>query len=322
VIRINGLQDGIVMRHFVFSNRSRTLLKDKIQYMLSKFIKGNLDSINIMNATINDNLSKLTRSLLLLPLFLLLTIVSFLFSQDALNIDQYVAIQKIFFLFINAELSQFPATIYNLTQMGDSLIFLSFLTLFIVYAPKIWESLISASLVSAIFSNVLKSIFSVPRPAAMFDNNSFVIIGKALSGHNSLPSGHSITVFTILTVLLFAFMPKKLNYKILWGLGITVIGLLLVFTRVGVGAHYPLDVTVGSIVGYISGIAGILISRKYRIWNWMSNKKYYPIFIALLIICCISLVKKISHESLIIFYFSLTSLIVSLYKITYVYIKR
>jgi len=95
-----------------------------------------------------------------------------------------------------------------------------------------------------------------------------------------------------------------------------------VSSRVGVGAHYPLDVTTGSIIGYICGIIGIFISRKYKIWNWVSHKKYYPVFILLLLICGISLITKIIHEGLIIYYLTLICLLVSLYKITYAYIKK
>jgi membrane-associated phospholipid phosphatase len=290
--------------------------------MLNKFIKANLETKNTMDTSIIDNYSKLKPSLFFLPLFFLIAIVLFLYNQNALSADKYIEIQKNCFFFLNSKLSQFPTILYNLTQVGDALIFLSFLTILIVYAPKIWESLLSASIVSAIFSGVLKFIFAVPRPAAAFDNNSFVIIGKTLLGHSSLPSGHSITVFTILTVLLFAFMPKKLNYKILWGFFTIIAGLILVFTRVGVGAHYPLDVIVGSIIGYISGLAGIFINQKYKIWTWINNKKYYPIFILLFLICFILLINRITNENLIIYYLSLISLIVSLYKITCVYVKK
>ena len=276
----------------------------------------------MINDNVITNFSKLKLSLFFLPLFLLVAIVLFLYSQDALYVDNYIQIQKNYFLFINSKLSQFPNILYNLTQFGDALIFLSFLTLFIVYAPKIWESLLSALLVSVIFSTILKNIFAVPRPAAVLDTSSFVIIGKTLSGHNSLPSGHSITVFTILTVLLFGFMPKKWNYKIVWSFFIISIGLILAFTRVGVGAHFPLDVIVGSIIGYISGLVGIFSSQKYKIWYWINHKKFYPIFIVLFLICGIVLINKISKENLIIFYLSLTSLVVSLYKITAVYVKK
>ena len=285
-------------------------------------MKVNLEAKNIMNTQVIDNYSKLKLSLFFLPLFFLSAIVLFLYSQNALSVAKYIAVQKDCFYFINSKYSQFPNTIYNLTQMGDALIFLSLLSILIMYVPKLWESLLSASLISAIFSNVLKNLFAVPRPAATFDNKSFAIIGQTLSGHNSLPSGHSITIFTVLTVLLFAFMPKKLNDKIVWSIFIISTGLILAFSRVGVGAHYPLDVITGSSIGFISGLAGIFISRKYKIWSWIDNKKCYPIFIVLLMVCSIVIISKIINENLIIFYLTLISLIVSLYQITYAYIKK
>ena len=290
--------------------------------MLDQSTKENLETNTIMNSYVIANFSKLKRSLFFLPLFLVLAIVVFLYSQNALNVTSYSQIQKPWFYFINSRLSQFPDIIYNLTQFGDALIFLSLLSLLIVYAPKVWEALLSASIVSAIVSAILKKLFAVPRPAAVFDNDSFVIIGKTLTGGNSLPSGHSITVFTTLTVLLFAFMPKKSTNKVLWSLLILITGILLVLTRVGVGAHYPLDVTVGSIVGYSCGLLGIFISQKYKIWNWINYKKCYPIFIVLFLVCGVVLIDKISKENLIIFYVTLISLVVSLYKITTVYVKK
>src|ERR1700712_4467918 len=238
-----------------------------------------------MNTSVINNYSKLKPSLFFLPALLLITIVLFLYNHDSLHAYKYVQIQKNSFFFINYHLGQFPNVLYNITQIGDASIFLSFLSIFIVYAPKMWESLISASLVSLIFSNLLKNIFAVPRPAVVYDNNSFIIIGRTAVGHASLPSGHSITVFTTLTVLLFAFMPEKLAYKILWIFFTIITGLIIAFTRVGVGAHYPLDVIIGSIIGYTSGLIGIFISQKFKIWAWINDKKYYPIFILLMLIC-------------------------------------
>lgn len=275
-----------------------------------------------MNTKVIINYSKLKPSLFVLPLCCLIAIILYLYIQNSLFVHGYIQIQKNCFFFLNSKLSQFPTTVYNLTQIGDELIFLSFITLFIVYAPEVWAALLTATLVSAIFSALLKQIFAVPRPAAVLDINSFVIIGRTLSGNNSLPSGHSITVFTILTVLLFAFMPYKLTYKTLWAFIVIILGFILAFTRVAVGAHYPLDVVIGSIIGYLSGLAGIFISRQYKIWSWIHVKKYYPIFILLLLAGCIAIINKILNENLIIFYCALTSLVVSLYKITSVYVKK
>lgn len=275
-----------------------------------------------MNAKVIANFSKLKPTLFLVPAVLLVLIVLFLYSQDSLSVNGYVQIQKECFYFINQYLGQYPATEINLTQIGDASVFLSFLIIFLLYAPKLWEALISASLVSLVFSNVLKNIFDIPRPAQIFDNESFIIIGKTAVGFSSLPSGHSITIFTTLTILLYAFMPKKFSSKFLWTFSLIILGLIIASSRVGVGAHHPLDVIIGSVIGYISGLIGIFISQEYRIWSWVNNKKFYPIFIVAILACGATIINKISTENLLIFYLALIFLLVSLYKIVLVYVKK
>ncbi|HEY1195114.1 phosphatase PAP2 family protein [Flavobacterium sp.] len=275
-----------------------------------------------MNSSVINNYSKLKLSSFYPPLIFLFLIVCFLYKENALHADSYIKIQKEAFFFINSKLAQYPKIQYNLTQTGNALIPFSLLSILIIYAPKIWESLLSASIISLVFCNVLKSFFGVPRPAAVFENNSFFIIGKTVCGNNSLPSGHSITIFTTLTVLLFGFMPLEMKSKILWSALFIITGLILIFTRVAVGAHYPIDVIVGGIIGYFSGLLGIFISRKYNIWQWINNKKYYPVFILGFLACASCLVTKIIDENLTIYYISLIALIISLYEITTVYIKR
>ena len=269
-----------------------------------------------------ENYTKLSLVPILPPLFLLLSIVVYLYTKDALNIENYIGIQKGSFFYINHVLGQFPMLQYNLTQFGDAFVFLSLLTVFIIHAPKIWEALVCASLVSVVFCSLFKKLFSVPRPAVILDHNSFVIVGKTLLGHNSLPSGHSMTVFTILTILLFAFMPSKKSKQIIWTISVLMIGLVLVFTRVGVGAHYPLDVLAGSIIGYISGLLGIFICRKYSLCQWIGNKKIYPFFILLFTVSIVLLINKILKENLVIYYFPLVILFITIYLMIKVYVRK
>lgn len=277
----------------------------------------------MLNNTIENNFKKLKLSLFFLPLLLSMIIVAFLYLNDALHVGSLIQIQKDWFYYLNKNLSQFPRLQYNLTQFGDAFIFLSLLAIFIVYAPKLWEALISASLISALLSNVLKELFSVPRPAAILDRETFVIIGKVLPGlTSSLPSGHSITIFTVLTCIMFGFLPQERLHRILWFTSFIFAGLILAFTRVAIGAHFPIDVVVGSIVGYTSGLAGIFLNEKYNIWKWISNKKYYPIFIFLFIAGIAVIVTKIINENIFIFYLSFVSLMYSVYIIIKVYAKK
>nr|WP_297306835.1 phosphatase PAP2 family protein [uncultured Flavobacterium sp.] len=275
-----------------------------------------------MNNIVNCNFSECKASLLYLPTFLLLSILAFLGSRNLLSNEAYVNFQKDFFLYFNSELSKYPSTLDNLTQFGDALIILSFVALLLIYAPKVWEALITASIVSAILVGILKPLFGIQRPAAAFGIENLHVIGRVLRGNNSFPSGHSVTVFTVLTVILFAFMPKKTTNQIIWSVSIFSLGIILILTRLGVGAHYPLDVTVGAIVGYISAILGLVINKRYNIWTWIGQKKFYPVFIVIFLSCSIVMFFKILQTNLIVFYFAFLSLLISLFIITLRYVKK
>lgn len=275
-----------------------------------------------MNKKVIDNFSKLRISVFLLPLLLIVLIVFFLFQNNALNTDGYVKVQLDWFYFLNKNLAQHPNLQQNLTYFGDAFIVLSLLSIFIVYAPKLWEALIPASLFSLLFSNLLKNLFKIPRPAAILDPESFTIIGKKLTAFNSLPSGHSITIFTTLTVILFAFMPQKLMNKILWIIGFLIVGITLIFTRVGMGAHFPLDTIFGGIIGYCTALLGIFFSRKFSFFKWIENKKFYPVFMTIFVVSVIILVQKIMTEPLPIYFFTLIVLLFSLLIFTKTYVQK
>ncbi len=276
-----------------------------------------------MNDIITFNFKKLKTSIFILPSILLGFITIFLYQNNAINPTAYINIQKDWFYFLNEKLSQWPQLQHNFTQMGDALIFLSLLTILILKAPKIWQVLATSCIISAILSKIFKSLFSVPRPAAVLSHNTFTIIGEPLmSTTTSLPSGHSITNFTILTVLLFAFLPQNKFYKVVSYFIFILVGLLFASTRVGVGAHFPLDVVIGSIIGYLCGILGIFIQRKYNLFKWIGLKKYHPFFIVLFVICLVEIIKKSYKDPLFIYFFTIFVLIYSLYLIVLDYVKK
>ena len=182
--------------------------------------------------------------------------------------------------------------------------------------------LLTSGILSLIVSFTLKKLFSVPRPAAVFDNDSFEIIGRTLTGNTSLPSGHSISAFFVITIFLFAFMPKKKLNKLFWSFFMLIIGLVIAFSRVGVGAHYPIDVVIGGTIGYIIAIVSIKLNQKFKWLNWIGDKKYYLFFIILFIISFIQIIRKILETNLLIFYISLLFLFLTLFTLIKSYAKK
>lgn len=254
-------------------------------------------------------------------LLLILIYLSVIVNSNGTNYtEEYIQIQKKLFFYMNYKMSDFPNLQFNLTQLGDALIGFPFIAVFIIYAPKLWEALLTSSIISIVVSASLKKLFAVPRPAAFFDQSEFTIVGVPLTGYSSLPSGHSICTFIVITLILFAFMPKK--NKIVWTTFIILLGLIVAFSRVAVGAHYPLDVIIGSAIGFIVAIISIKLSNHLTLFAWIKNKKYYPIYILIFTIWGILIVKKIVQMNLPVFYISLIPILITLYLMTRFYVRK
>lgn len=278
-----------------------------------------------MSEIVNENLKNTKVSALIFPVIVLVGVGAFLLSQGALfSAEKYVFLQKEVFLSLNKWLSQTPEIQYNLTQLGDAFVVYCLLSILYWRFPKIWEALIVSGLFSLIASQGLKRFIDVPRPAQIFNSQEFNIIGEELVGYSSMPSGHSITIFTALSILAIAFQPKtkKRVYQILYYIGMVILGIFLCFTRVGVGAHHPLDTIVGGAIGCFCGILGVLLIKKYH-FRWISFRKSYLFFTLLFLGGAIFMISyKIPQENLPIFYVSLCSLLVSVYLITKKYLTE
>lgn len=163
------------------------------------------------------------------------------------------------FAFLNANMKAF-------TLLGDGWVvyWLALVYIYIYNRSKFKQSfflLLLTQLVPGIFVIAIKRLVNRPRPiVALHDliKNGTVhidLLGRHLTEH-SFPSGHAATAFALAVALSYMF-PKR--YKIYY-----IIALLVAFSRVYNGEHYPLDVITGGILGYLFAKLSLVAYKKIR----------------------------------------------------------
>ncbi len=237
------------------------------------------------------------------------------------NSEYYTSSQINLFLTINRKLSVTPEFWLNITALGDIAVLLSILSIFILKNVRIWAALFGSMPSAIILTHLNKRLFEIPRPAAIIDVSQFEVAGKILRGYTSLPSGHTITIFTAVTVILcILIIDKKIQRPVLWSIFLTFFASTVAISRIAVGAHWPIDVLSGAILGIISGISGVYLTYKYiSWWKWMAYAKFGYYHIIILLLLTYALISR--HQFLSIYWFSLataifvvTHLIFAIYK--------
>ncbi len=160
--------------------------------------------------------------------------------------------RSIFLYLNNWAVRSSPVLWSNLSILGDTLVAL---VLFLPWIRKrndlIW-ALFFAAIVSIAISQGLKHLLAIPRPPAVFSNNTINIIGPIYK-NNSFPSGHATTIFTIISLLIFTIKNTKL--KLFFFLSATLIAV----SRVVIGVHWPTDIIGGMLTGFLSSYIGLRI---------------------------------------------------------------
>ncbi len=113
-----------------------------------------------------------------------------------------------------------------------------------------------ALILSGIIAACLKLTYQSPRPFTVLEHVRQLTIP---SEPNSFPSGHSSSALSVVTVLVWTLRENK----ILIGL-LIAFALIIGFSRVYVGVHYPFDVFIGGLVGILSGVV-VLKLKKLKI---------------------------------------------------------
>lgn len=159
------------------------------------------------------------------------------------------------FLTLNGWAARTPPMLWEwLTALGDTMTALCVVLMLARRRPDIVLAAMIAALVATLSTHLVKDLLALPRPLATLGDAVNVIGVKLRQG--SFPSGHTATAFTLAAVLGAYLRAKRMLAGLI--LAATLIGA----SRVAVGAHWPLDLLGGALMGWCSGLAGVWLTQR------------------------------------------------------------
>lgn len=187
--------------------------------------------------------------------------------------------KSVFLLFNSLGLHTGDRLWANWTLLGDAWVALVLLLPFVGRRPElVWAAIVTA-IIAGIAVPLLKHLFAMPRPPAVLAADMIHIIGPAYGSH-SFPSGHTTTAFVLAGVLSLYFRPywvMAVSVLVASGVGVS---------RMAVGVHWPLDVTVGAALGWLCAIAGSYCAAR---WRWGISLTGQRVLAALLFLATLGL---------------------------------
>lgn len=124
--------------------------------------------------------------------------------------------------------------------------------------PGVFQVILAIGLSTLLTDTVLKPLVGRNRPYVLYTDIDVIGIKQT---NASFPSTHASNAFAGAYAMSRAFPPAR---AIFW-----TIAVLVVFSRVYVGVHYPSDVVLGGLVGFAA--AAFVIGRTR--WSYPENQK-------------------------------------------------
>lgn len=163
------------------------------------------------------------------------------------------------FFALNGLGARLPDTLWaSLTVLGDARVTLALLLLFVFRHPQLLAATLLATVPTGLLVQGLKRTLMEARPSAALEPGSFNQIGELVRS-GSFPSGHSATIAVMAGLL---FMLCRSNRQ---RLAVLATMLVVAFSRVMVGAHWPVDVLVGCGIGLAFAAVAYVVAVRYRL---------------------------------------------------------
>ncbi len=147
------------------------------------------------------------------------------------------------------------------TQLGNMLAaFIAALLFFLLSDRRLSLEIVFGTLTLWLLVEIIKTLTDRERPFLSLENTR--VIGWQEKG-DSFPSGHTSQTFFL--VMLFA-QHFQLGFGVI--VALYMLAVLVGFTRIYVGAHYPRDVLAGMVLGSIWGLLVTLVDPFWHLFGF------------------------------------------------------
>lgn len=179
-----------------------------------------------------------------------------IFGLICLGIIYLLDLNQTLFLLINEISLLTGETLWAaVTLFGDPIILVCLALSLYAILPRISFAIIPTLIIGGSAVMYFKWLFAVVRPSGVLQD--IVIIGiPPVSG--AFPSGHTAGAFALATLFMLLTSKPYIKYLIL------TLAMLVGISRIAVGVHWPLDVSAGIVLGWLSAIIGFFISKNVK----------------------------------------------------------
>lgn len=142
----------------------------------------------------------------------------------------------------------------TISGFGDGLVIVLLCFVLMLFRLREGVAGLVAYLLSGLVTQILKRLFDMPRPPAVLDNVH--VLGSAFTTH-SFPSGHA-TSDGVMVLLAFCVWSRR-DWRS-WS--VAALFVLAAIGRIYGGVHFPLDVSVGLLIG---------MATMWLVWRWSAR---------------------------------------------------
>ncbi|WP_448587493.1 lipid A 1-phosphatase LpxE [Thermocrinis sp.] len=157
--------------------------------------------------------------------------------------------KKLFYLINHSRHYLLDAFFSKFYLLGKGKVLIPILMSIYLFVKRVVRLFLYMVVIQTVIVHLLKRITDQPRPASLLED---VYLIEPLY-HYSFPSGDTAMVFGLASF--FFYLNKAL------GAVFFVYALLIAYGRIYVGAHFPLDVLVGALIGVLSFILALYLKK-------------------------------------------------------------